>query len=619
MQKISKLILKNFKFFYGEVELDFERKNVLIYGENGSGKSSIYWALYTFLQSVFKTDVQQIEKYFNQKHEQNLLNRFCAETDEGAIEVVFEDDHKSISSRQISRTVFNARTDSIVKEAAQASDFMTYKLLAKLYDFRNSQDIDLFALFEEEILMFVNFREDLVRADGKPATANALDWWTYIKDGMEPRSKMHEPPYKIFQSAVGKFNDELRFYLNKITESVNEYLVKFDQKIKLAFDYKESVYDDFAPGSTTKRLHETGKPKIFLKADYNHGKIAENKRDIQRPHTFLNEAKLTTIALAIRFAIFDEKLETDGVTADSPKILILDDLLLSLDMSNRDTVLEVILSEFTTAQLIIMTHDKYFQELTKHKIKQLKQDDWKYFEIYACEKEEIPQPHVTESKTYLEKAEKYFYEHEYEIAGNFLRKEAEGFCKEFLPKRLHRTKDCADLDLNGLIIKSKEFAEQNGLDPTLFEELDSHRKFVLNPTSHDSYDVPKFNSEIKKCLENLKKLREIKFESVLMKGDVVEFELTTATGADVYKFEITIQDDFRLIKEPSNDSILTAGLVNFYVFKNGVKGDLKDDKTSLKKIYDKCYAGSDKTKDVDFWEEIIIQFSGNKIKSLREF
>ena len=65
MNKIKKIILKNFKFFYGEVTIDLERQNALIFGENGSGKSSIYWALYTFLQSVFKDSPQNVQKYFN--------------------------------------------------------------------------------------------------------------------------------------------------------------------------------------------------------------------------------------------------------------------------------------------------------------------------------------------------------------------------------------------------------------------------------------------------------------------------------------------------------------------------------------------------------------------------
>ena len=100
MQKISKLRLKNFKFFYGDVELDFDRQNILFYGENGSGKSSIYWALYTFLQSVFKTSNLQIAKYFDDRHEQNLVNRFAPDGEESFIELVFEDDFQSTNSRK---------------------------------------------------------------------------------------------------------------------------------------------------------------------------------------------------------------------------------------------------------------------------------------------------------------------------------------------------------------------------------------------------------------------------------------------------------------------------------------------------------------------------------------
>lgn len=62
--KIDKLTLENFKFFYGEKTLDFEGKNVLLYGENGSGKSSIYWALYTLLNNAKSNDakIQKIQK-----------------------------------------------------------------------------------------------------------------------------------------------------------------------------------------------------------------------------------------------------------------------------------------------------------------------------------------------------------------------------------------------------------------------------------------------------------------------------------------------------------------------------------------------------------------------------
>ena len=56
--KINSVELTNFKFHHN-LKFDIKNKNCLIYGENGTGKSSIYWALY----SIFKSDFIEIEKY----------------------------------------------------------------------------------------------------------------------------------------------------------------------------------------------------------------------------------------------------------------------------------------------------------------------------------------------------------------------------------------------------------------------------------------------------------------------------------------------------------------------------------------------------------------------------
>ncbi len=71
---IKKIVLQNFKAFNGVNEIDLEGKHLLLYGENGSGKSSIYWGLYTLLQSITK-DSNQTDKYFDFNHEENLINR----------------------------------------------------------------------------------------------------------------------------------------------------------------------------------------------------------------------------------------------------------------------------------------------------------------------------------------------------------------------------------------------------------------------------------------------------------------------------------------------------------------------------------------------------------------
>ena len=615
MNKIKQIKLKDFKFFYGEVNIDLERKNTLIFGENGSGKSSIYWALYTFLQSVFKPDNAKIQKYFNPEHDENLRNRFAADTEESYIKLVFEDEAKSITEKTISNTTVNTKTDNLIRLAIEGSELINYKLLSKIQDFKNPEQIDLFRLMDKDTLMFINFRQQLQKHDGSTGTANAQDWWEYLKLGMLPRGKMHEPPYKAFSAAVDIFNEELKFYLDSIIESVNRYLEKFKQNFTVKFKYVPSSYNAFEHGSTTKRNHRTIAPEILIHANFNHSELSPSKQKIFRPHIFLNEAKLTAIALAIRFAMLDKKISGTGVS----KFLVLDDLLISLDMSNREIVLDIILSDFTNYQLIILTHDRNFFELLRHRIKRKGQENWKYIEMYECEKDGMPQPLIQKSDTYLEKAEKYFFLKEYEIAGNFLRKEAEAFCKEFLPKKYHYTNEFNLHDLNGLIMQCLTFAESSGLDKKLFEALDGYRKFVLNPTSHDSYDVPKFNSEIGNCLKTIKELRTIKNEPFLKRGEQVEFELTD--GTDNYKFEIKLEDDFRLLQESGNVSVISKGMVNYWVYKNGNKttNEIQHRQESLKKMYDCNYAQSDQTKNADFWEEIIISSTREKLKTKRVF
>jgi len=79
MNRIDTIQLSNFKFFKEEEPLVLGGKHLLLFGENGSGKSAIYWALYTFFQSVFKTDPRQVQKYFLPitKSPESIKNRYA--------------------------------------------------------------------------------------------------------------------------------------------------------------------------------------------------------------------------------------------------------------------------------------------------------------------------------------------------------------------------------------------------------------------------------------------------------------------------------------------------------------------------------------------------------------
>lgn len=84
--RINKIEIENFKFFKNAFPINVDRKNILLYGENGAGKSSIYWSVYTHFQAYAK-DRTDAQKYFLPGHAQNLRNRYAAITDDSSIKV----------------------------------------------------------------------------------------------------------------------------------------------------------------------------------------------------------------------------------------------------------------------------------------------------------------------------------------------------------------------------------------------------------------------------------------------------------------------------------------------------------------------------------------------------
>ena len=73
MASISKITIDGFKAFPNRFEdINLDGKNLLLYGENGSGKSSIYYALHCLLQSQV---VDKSTTYFDPYASESLVNK----------------------------------------------------------------------------------------------------------------------------------------------------------------------------------------------------------------------------------------------------------------------------------------------------------------------------------------------------------------------------------------------------------------------------------------------------------------------------------------------------------------------------------------------------------------
>ena len=289
-------------------------------------------------------------------------------------------------------------------------------------------------------------------------------------------------------------------------------------------------------------------------------------------------------------------------------------MLISLDMSNRAKVVAFLLSISDKYKIYLFTHDKMFFEYFKYKT-QSDKEKWVYKEIYM---DDNKSPYLRNSNDYLGQAEHFIKQHEYEIAGNFLRKAAESICKRFLPRKWQMSPDYTLLDLNGLIQNCKRFASESGIvDLSVFDELDGYRKFILNPSSHDNYDVVKYRYEVENCLQTLHSFNAIEIKPFMKCGAKLYFELKEpAPSVNVYKFEISLCDDFKVIKQNGQEPIISKGMVNYRVIKNGVVVNKNTGNTTLKHFYDVNYNKSDKSGRANFLEGIFDAKSNKSINMM---
>lgn len=524
--KINKITIENFKFFLEPFVLEPKGKNVLMYGENGSGKSSIYWAAYTHFQSSLK-EMVDAGKYFRRDHPDSLCNLYSANDRQSGIEIEFVNSDNVKKTYSDGSSVINTRNDDFMKQTTFASDFMNYKFLSAIFDFKNSKPVDLFKIFEEEIFPFVSLNGQCYDLTGESMGKSGVeDWWRYIKwcyntpGVLNKRSETgavyhHDETYQAYQNLIRDFNNKLQTLLTEIAHAANEKLNASKMPVKVTLKLEPVAFDKKIEGTTRSYDGKFYKPRIILTAQLLNasGNLVSDK-EINHPRSFFNEAKLTRIALALRLAVFDRKYMSDNCA----QIIFVDDLLISLDMSNRLLVVQELLEYVNRYQLFIFTHDRTFYELIYDSISQRNQkNSWCYYEMYAVDEEvseyRVPSPYINEKRNYLQQARVFFTNYEYHASANSLRKECEKQLKRLYP---HCWNICmkndgtwSELNLNALIQKLENFYKRYGFDNIPTPNIDQYRKRILNPSSHNDNKAKVFRSELILAIDEISQLENI--------------------------------------------------------------------------------------------------------------
>lgn len=445
MKRIKGLTIKNFKAFQQEEEFDFgpKGKNVLVYGNNGSGKSSFFWALYTLLQSSTKTD-EDVKKYFkkyvdsDRSTHQTLKNVFMDEAEDSYIKLTSVDTETGIEViYTISHDTINTNNDSdtIIQELNLASDFINYKFLQNFYQAPHKQEVNLWPVFEKDIFPFLtegtqNWLEDIIKS-------KTLDVPRTVKGAAVTRG-----PKIRYDEDLTAINDKIETLLAEIQTNANAFIkdhfFKGDNVIRITLNFTSrftffKVKQKMWREDRVYYRHE--QLKIGLSVEVMKNNIWT---PIRRVQSFLNEAMLTRIAIGIRIGA----LRTRPLAEARFKILVLDDMLISLDLSNRMDVVRIILNKenkeellyFDNYQKFILTHDKGFFDLIR---RNTNEEEWVYYKFNKNESDNSP-PNKKLDLTDLQKAVKDFEEHEYESAGNRLRKEAEGVLTQYIDPEMKK-------------------------------------------------------------------------------------------------------------------------------------------------------------------------------------
>ena len=421
--RIQKFELNSFKAFIG-LSVPLNGRHLLVYGKNGAGKSSVYWGLYTFLQSAQKKS-DDVFKYFDSDRPENLINRFTATPDDSSITASFQtEDGVFDSAYTISKTLHETKDVPKILNGDLASDFITYRILFSFYHYRNSETINLWQVFEDEMLPFCQ-GDSLKDVHELWVELKAADPYAEARAAKEV-GYVAGRRYDRFQARVDRFNTGLTEILARITTEAQPFYEKhFADKEEAALEKKITLGVGLAlPSKYNRKTHKLIPPKVSFE-------VKLGLDPLSKPQSFLNEAKLTQLALSIRFGATLAQLQESQI-----KLLVLDDLLISLDMSNRMKVVKIILGEdFADYQKVILTHDIGFYQEIRREIGV----DLPYWQCSRIVDSTTEGRRFENAKSDLDQAKDYLANDQLSECGNKLRQHVEATLTTFLEQARQRT------------------------------------------------------------------------------------------------------------------------------------------------------------------------------------
>jgi len=461
--KIAAIRISDFRAFpaLAPASIILDGCNLLAYGENGAGKSSIYRAL-RGLFSVTAQDILPMRNVFT-------------DPPQPSVKVTLTDKSELNWSAA-------GHPTADVSDTARKAAFLSHTRLIEMNTGTTPDDPpNLFPVAVTTLLA------DFEATVAGGARRNVGELWAAVRAAFERREQYsggtgtRRPKNYVaaLQEACAQFNDGMKQAIAALEGHAKPLVRKLvdvlsqDSLELVGFTFYGVTYDE-----ASRELH-------------NETLIANVKFRTHTPvahQSFLNEARQSALAIATYLA---GRLACVPTADGSLKLLVLDDLLMSLDHSHRRPVLDVMGDLFKDWQIILLTHDRFWFELARE---QLLGEPWKVVEIYEkVDGDGLLRPVLWESKDdlvaeTLKQAGRFLDDNQPAAAANYARTACELALRRYC--RNHAISfgyadDPQKIKLEDLLKKSEAHAKGDADREAAFTELKKYKKLILNPLSHN--------------------------------------------------------------------------------------------------------------------------------------
>ena len=459
--KIKTLRIKNFKGFANEIEVNLKGKNLVIYGENGSGKTSLVETLKLLFDSA--SSEIELEKYKNVFTKQPV--EISVKTTDGRTISLRTKSIKRVDDRGNEREIivtnpdgYNHEERPFLEALSRSTSILSYRQLMKIYDLSTPEDF--YELFVKNIMAYY-----LIPPRGEKTLIEELQELEKLKE-KSPRNKRRiRDKEESIKSEINKIFAEIK----KIWNHYVQMLTGDDIEIECS-------------------VEELGKLNFSVKW---------NGKDVSDILTYLNEGRLNAISLGLFLAYYKR------FNVSRYKMLFLDDVVIGLDMNLRIPLLDILQKDFEDEyQIIITTFDENWFKLMNQYLDGSK---WEFLRLFVRTTDNNNHPFIVgiEHQDYLRKAKEHLDNGDIPAAALYARLEFERIVKNFARKKKikvqYETSQINDIwnEVKGQLNRAK----------TLIKRVEIYRSILLNPSVH--YDPrPKYRREVGYAIDVVEKLKE---------------------------------------------------------------------------------------------------------------